>query len=207
MKVQILKTSSFLKKQYCELDFGGVWKDSFGSPERNSRWLIYGKSGEGKTEFSVQLAKYLSGFGKVLYVSREQGPSSSLQQCFARNAMKEVGNKVLLGVDMDFKTLLTVLKKRTKHAAIIIDSIDYMRLTAEEYKVLDQLCKKTVLVFVSWSDNRRPKSSAGKDIEYMCDVKIYVDRYVVLPRSRYGGNAPYVIWEDGAKRHHGWMNR
>lgn len=207
MKVQILKTSSFLKKQYCELDFGGVWKDSFGSPERNSRWLIYGKSGEGKTEFSVQLAKYLSGFGKVLYVSREQGASSSLQQCFARNAMKEVGNKVLLGVDMDFKTLLTVLKKRTKHAAIIIDSIDYMRLTAEEYKVLDQLCKKTVLVFVSWSDNRRPKSSAGKDIEYMCDVKIYVDRYVVLPRSRYGGNAPYVIWEDGAKRNHGWMNR
>ncbi len=207
MKVQILKTNKFLKKQYSKLDFSGIWKDSFGLPERNSRWLIFGKSGEGKTEFSVQLAKYLSAFGKVLYVSREQGDSSSLQQCFARNGMQEVGNQVLLGIDMDFKALLSVLKKRTKHAAIIIDSIDYMRLTADEYKLLDQVCKKTTLIFVSWSDNKRPKSSAGKDIEYMCDVKIYVDRYVVLPRSRYGGNAPYIIWEEGAKKHHGWMNR
>jgi hypothetical protein len=39
----------------------------------------------------------------------------------------------------------------------------------------------------------------AKKIKYMCDVKVEVKDYVAKIRSRFGGNKPFVIWDEGAK--------
>ena len=61
------------------VDFDGAWLASIGMPVLRGTWLIYGGSGSGKTSFCLQLAKYLSQFGRVLYNSLEQGLSPTMQ--------------------------------------------------------------------------------------------------------------------------------
>lgn len=52
---------------------------------------------------------------------------------------------------------------------------------------------------LSWAAGRKPLTQAAKDIEYMVGVKLFVKQYIVYPRSRFGGNQPFVIWEERAR--------
>lgn len=195
------------KKKYKLYEFKGEWKDSFGCPEEGSRWMVYGHSGEGKTDFAVQLANYMSQFGKVLYFSKEQSNKKSIQMCFERHDMFSNKNGSLV-YDEDFNYLIEKLNKRNNYKIVILDSIDYLKFSAKQYQQLDQLYKNKTFVFISWKQGKKPKSSAGKDIEYMVDIKIDVDGYVAKVRGRYEGNLPFVIWEEGAKRSkkHAFLN-
>ncbi len=203
---KIMTTKRFLKKKYKTFSFGGVFLDSFGNPEIGSRWLVYGESGQGKTEFAAQLSKYFTLFGKVLFLSREQGDSSSLQICFARNKFGET-NKLKLAIDYDFESLKKVLQEKRPPKVVVIDSIDYMRLTAMQYQELTELFPGMTFIFIAWAANGKPRSASAKAIEYMCDIKIEVRKYVAFPRSRYGGNEEYIIWADKARQFYPKLNQ
>ena len=41
------------------------------------------------------------------------------------------------------------------------------------------------------------------DVEVDVDIKVRVEGFVAFVRSRYGGNKPFVIWEEGAKKYWG----
>ncbi|MFN8238608.1 MAG: hypothetical protein U0T77_10600 [Chitinophagales bacterium] len=186
------------QKVFDTYDFDGVWKDSFGCPEKNFSTVIYGDSGNGKTDFCVKLAKYMAKFTKVLYVSHEEGISKSIQEAFERNNMKEVSGKVILAEKCTVDEMIEYLKKRNSPGFLIIDSLDYMRLTTDQYKLIRAQCPKKAIAIISWSVNNKPKSQFARDIEYMADIKISVRSFKAHPRSRYGGNKEFVIWN----KHH-----
>lgn len=183
------------------MDFDGEWAASFGKPEKNFASIIYGASGNGKTDFCVKFAKYLANFGKVLYVSHEEGISSTIQEAFERNKMTEVSGRVILAEKATVDDLVEYLKKRNSPQTVIIDSLDYMRLTTDQYKRLRAVFPKKSFIIVTWSNGDKPKSQYARDIEYMVDIKLRVKGYVVYPRCRYGGNAPFIIWPEKAKQH------
>ncbi len=60
-----ISNRNFLNKKYKVAEFEGKWKASFGKPVLNGVWIVYGGSGNGKTSFLLELAKYLTQFGKV----------------------------------------------------------------------------------------------------------------------------------------------
>ena len=134
-------------------------------------------------------------FTKALYVSHEEGISKSIQEAFERNNMKEVSGKVILAEKCNVEELIEYLKKRNSPGCIIIDSLDYMRLTTDQYKLIRASCPKKSIIIVSWSVNNKPKSQYARDIEYMADIKVCVRQYKAYPRSRYGGNKEFVIWD------------
>ncbi|MGL4346714.1 MAG: hypothetical protein ACRCR9_01340 [Chitinophagaceae bacterium] len=107
--------------------------EHFGNPEWKSTWLVFGKSGSGKTEFSMQLARYMSEHGRVEYVSSEQADSSGLQKAWKRNEMHKYDN-VYLVYDTTKEDIFKLIKMRGKHTCIIIDSIDYSKIRVEGYK-------------------------------------------------------------------------
>lgn len=187
------------QKVFKLLEFTGRWQESFGKPEFNFSAIIYGESGHGKTDFCVKFAKYLSSFTKVLYFSREEGISATIQEAFARNNMQEVSGKVILASDATFEDLMKYLKKRNSPGCVILDSADYMDLTSKQFKELVDAFPKKSFVVISWSDGKHPKTQAAKDIQYMCDMKIFVNNYRAYPRSRFGGNKPFVIWDKAAE--------
>lgn len=197
-----INAKQFLKRTYEEVDFVGVWEKSFGLPERKSSMLVYGEGKNGKTEFCVQLANYMSLFGKVLYVSKEQGASKSLQNAWKRN---ETRDDVLLGLDADLKDILNAVQRG--YVAVILDSVDYLKLTEEDVKLIYEHQKKTLIVFVAWGDGKKPKTGIASKIYFMVDMIAYVKGFLANCKSRYGGNEEYVVWEKGAKKHWAHLNR
>lgn len=179
-------------------EFNGKWLDSFGNPEKNFSALISGDSGNGKTDFCVKFAKHMAQFVKVLYVSHEEGISKSIQEAFQRNNMHEVSGKVILAEKATVDEIIAYLKKRNSPGFVIIDSLDYMNLTTDQYKLIRANCPKKAIAIISWSKNNKPKSQYAKDIEFMADIKINVSKFKAYARCRYGGNTPFVIWNKSA---------
>ncbi|MEO0626655.1 MAG: hypothetical protein AAFY91_06680 [Bacteroidota bacterium] len=188
--------NDLLKRKFDLYDFDGKWRASFGSPEKNFRALVYGDSGNGKTEFVVQLAKYLARFGKVYFDSFEQGISQSLKDAFIRNDMHEVAGNLVIGDKDSFEDLYYRMGARNSPKFCIIDSLDYMDLTADQYRQLVERYPHKSFIIISWSAGRKPKTQAAKDILYMVDIKIRVYEYKAFVASRFGGCEPYVIWPE-----------
>lgn len=128
--------TQFLDKTFEVYDFKDAWLESFGEPEKNFIMSIYGGSGNGKTEFAMQLTKYLASFTKVLYCSYEQGISKSLQDAIKRNDMEDLKGKVMFASGGIFDDLVERLKRRASAKIVIIDSLDYAKLTLDQFKIL-----------------------------------------------------------------------
>lgn len=187
--------AELLSKKFDAFDFEGKWQDALGDPERNFRCLIYGRPGHGKTEFCMQFAKYLAGFTKVYYNTYEQGVSKSLQCAAQRNDLDEVAGKLIFGNKDTFEEMVERLSSRNSPSVCIIDSRDYMNLTGQQYKMLDQKFPRKAFIVVCWESAGKPKGEHAKAIEFMADIKIHVSNFIAHPRSRYGGHSKYVIWD------------
>lgn len=205
--LQTMSMKRLATKRYKLLGFTGAFADSFGQPQAGSRWLILGKPKQGKTELCIQLFKYMIQFGKAAYYSREQGDSRSLQMAAIRNELDKLPKtKAILLHGGTYEELVVFLAKSKTIKTVVIDSIDYLALTVEQVKYLDDTFKDKTLIFISWSQGKNPKTAAGKALLYIVSIIMDVENYVASPRSRYGGDAPYIIWHDRAKQHHPFLN-
>jgi adenosyl cobinamide kinase/adenosyl cobinamide phosphate guanylyltransferase len=59
-------------------EFTGLWLQAFGKPETSGFWYLGGGEKNGKSTFALMLAKYLTAFDKVLYISAEEGISKDM---------------------------------------------------------------------------------------------------------------------------------
>jgi len=189
--------TEFLTKKFITYPLEGVWKAHLGLPERNFNMLVYGHSGAGKTDYVVKLSKELSPFARILYNSSEEGISATLQEAFIRNNMEQVKGRIIL-VNDNFKDMVERLKKKASPMIVIIDSRDYMNLSTEQFKSLKKLFPRKAFIITCWESGGKPKSQHAKDIEYMCDIKVRVARFKAHPRSRFGGNSIFTIWDKKA---------
>lgn len=199
-----LNAKELLQKIFHILEFTGAWKDSFGEPEKNFTMIIYGKSGNGKTEFAIMLAKYLTRFGKVLYNSFEQGFSKSLQDAIRRQRMDEVSSNFLVTHKEPYDTMVARLKKKKSPKIVFIDSIQYIRLTISQWHELRNMFPGKVFVMIAHAKGDEPEGFHAQKIEFDVDIKVLVKGYQAHPKSRFGGNEPYMIWDDGHRR---WLAR
>lgn len=187
--------SEFLDRKFITYDFRGTWAATFGQPERNMKCIIWGDPGHGKTEFCIKLAKYLAQFTKVYYNSFEQGICKTLQDALIRNDMQEVSGKIVFGDQESFEEMLERLGARNAPQVCIIDSRDYINLTTAQFKTLIDKHPRKVFIVVCWQSAGKPRGEYAKQIAYMCDVKIQVQNFVAYPRSRFGGNQKFIIWD------------
>jgi hypothetical protein len=189
-------------------DFGGAWRDSIGMPVLRGTWLIYGGSGSGKTSFCLQLAKYLSQFGRVLYNSLEQGLSPTMQSAWLAGGMESAGRRVKLLDRESYSDLFERLAKRQSPEVVIIDSINYLRgLRLSDYQLLSQRYRKKLFIIVAHEKGGEPKGALAQAIRYDADVKIRVEGYRAMVTSRYAtaevGGQDYIIWDKGAEGYWG----
>lgn len=187
--------TEFMNRKFDTYEFDNEWLRSFGIPEKNFRMIVYGHSGNGKTEFCLKLAKYLAGFTKVYYNSFEQGISKTLQDAIIRNNMEEVKGKLIFGDKETFAEMVTRLSKRASPRVVFIDSRDYINLTNEQFKMLTKKFSRKAFVIICWESAGKPKGEYAKAIEFMCDIKVNVRAFNAYPRSRFGGNEKFVIWD------------
>ncbi len=179
----------------------GQWRDSLGSPTITGSWLIWGHSGNGKTSFAVQLAKYLTDFGRVAYNSLEEGAGLSLQQAFLRDKTKFSTRHLVIYDQVFYGELVEKLSKRRSPDIIIIDSFQYMGLNFSKYQELKKRFPNKLFIFISHAEGKMPEGRVAKRVRFDASIKIWVEGFKAFPSGRYGGGAPFVIWPDGAEKY------
>jgi len=187
--------TEFLERKFVTYPFEGAWADTFGEPERNMKCIIWGDPGNGKTEFCIQLAKYMAGFTKVYYNSFEQGVCKTLQDALRRNQMQDVAGRVIFGDQETVEEMTHRLSNKNSPSVCIIDSRDYINLTTAQFKTLIDTFPRKCFILICWQSGGKPRGEYAKQIAYMCDVKIQVRDFAAYPRSRFGGNKKFIIWD------------
>lgn len=194
-----VSVDQLLKKKFIEMPFEGKWEASFGVPERSGVWIIWGMSGNGKTNFALQLAKYLTTFGKVIYDTLEEGARKSFQIAVRRANMRSVARHFKILNREHLEDLKVRLRAHKSSHIIFIDSIQYSGLTKKEYIDLKEEFDDKLFIFISHADGKNPKGALADFARYDCDVKIRIEGYKAFPTSRYGGNSEFIIWPEGAQ--------
>lgn len=192
-----------LNKKRITYEFEGPFKDSFGKPERNAIWMVWGQSGNGKTRFLLILTKYLSRFGDVAYNSLEEGDGESFAKALRETDMLQVDGKFRL-IDMEMPDEFRDRLAKKKAAQFgVWDSVQYAGFDYQYYKDMKKLLRKKSLLFISHAQGNNPLGRTAEAIRYDAGIKVHVIGYVAKVVSRYGGNKPFIIWEDGAKKYWG----
>ena len=195
--------AEILKYKPKALPFTGAWFDSFGRPELSGCWLIWGNSGNGKTRFTLRLCKYLAAFGRVAYNSLEEGLSLSMQTAIKGVGMQEVARRFVLLDKEPMDELRARLRQQKSPDVVVIDSIQYSGLDKISAKALVDAFPRKLFIFVSHADGKNPAGRTASAIRFHAGVKLWVEGYrIPVPVSRFkeGKCAPFVIWEEGAKR-------
>lgn len=185
-------------------EFDGSFYAAFDKPEKTGTWFIWGNSGNGKTRFMLQLSKYMTRFGKVLYDSLEEGASRPMQRAFKETGMNEVAGRILL-VKENIEALKIRLRKRKSPEIIIIDSFQYARLNEKKYfDFINEFQDSKLIIFVSQCEGKQPRGSTAVTAMYAASLKIWVEGYRAHSKGRYFGTEPhYTIWEDKAAEY--WL--
>ncbi|MEO0333253.1 MAG: hypothetical protein AAF223_16470, partial [Bacteroidota bacterium] len=172
--------------------------------------VVYGFSGNGKTEFVMQLAKLLSKFGTVIWLSYEQRHGSDLQMATLRNKMEERNGKFLVvdpieNLDADTNLLDDLdayLERRPSVKYVVIDSLDYTGFGWKEYSYLkEKYAGKKSFIFIAHSTKTGSLKKAISDrIIFDGGMGFFVQHFICHPeKNRYGGFTPYVVFEEKAR--------
>lgn len=181
--------------------FTGAWEASLGRPAKSGTWLVWGHSGNGKTSFVMQLAKYLCKFEKVIYDSLEESTGLSVQKSLRRHGMADVARRFVILDREPIEALSERLRRKKSPSVIIVDSLQYSGLTYPAYKKLkEEFSKSKLFIFISHAEGTRPEGRVGRKVEYDADIKIFVEGFKASCKSRFMDRpgVPFIIWEEGA---------
>jgi hypothetical protein len=200
------------QKKYDDVkELSEVMRSSLGDIEDAFDCIIYGASGNGKSNFTIILLKDLIKALKCKceYVAYEEAHAKTIRKMMIErhNMLEELGNVVQITDHYTYAELVKKMERRKSAKIWVIDSIQASRLTSEQCDDLKRKFvlsrKKKIIIYISWAEGKLPQGASAKSVEYYSHIKIRVDGLVAFFKSRYGGNRPFVIWEQGAIAAHG----
>ena len=188
-----------LQKTYTTLPWGGEWACAFGYPSTNETWLIHGPSGSGKSSFVMQLAKELTNYGTVLYVSYEEGVSQSFQQRLQRFHMNEVQGRFRIVTSDTVDELIARLRNRKSPKFVIIDSFQKADWSYEDYTRIRNAFPRKTFIIISQEYKGQPMGKPAGRVKYDAGVKVRCSGYRAYCQGRFipEAGAHYVIWKEG----------
>lgn len=175
-------------------------KRSFGKLVSNFIMIVWGQSGSGKSNFIYEFLKAMMVYGNVLYVSLEEGTEASAQLVVLRHMNAEAhGGKIFFADhEMKYDELVVFLKRKKSPRFVVIDSVQYWDVNYVRYKALKETFPGKTFIFISHAMGKNPDGKTADKIRYDAGIKVHVEGYVANVICRYGGNRPYIIWEEGA---------
>lgn len=189
-----------------ELPLDGEWEAAFGRPSRYERWFIDGESASGKSTFVMLLSRKLCEFGRVDYISLEEGTSLSFKNRIRRLRMQEVAGSFKVVTNVTVAELVERLRRPKSAHFVVIDSVQYLDVRSFERlkKVLLDCFPRKGFVLVSQVYKGRPKGKLADDLRFDCGVKIHTQGYRAYCQGRFAEHAAayYTIWEEGACKYY-----
>ena len=189
-------------KTYKTLPWGGRWAECFGQPEENSTWFISGSSAAGKSSFVMQLARELTKYGQVLYMSYEEGVSQSFQERVKLFEMEKCQGWFRVVTEDTIEDLTVRLKKRHSAKFIIVDSYQESGWEWPETKKLIESFPRKSFIFISMEAKGQPLGKPALRLRYKAGVKVRVVGFRAYCQGRFNPDAgnSFVVWEEGILR-------
>ena len=186
-----------MERELCEFD--GKWLEAVGKPELKGTWCIGGLPKNGKTSFTMQLAKYLTKWHLVAYDSIEEGISASFAETLRRCRMDEVkASRFIVLNNEDIKDIECRLSKRKSPKIVIIDSIQFLGLNTETYLRWKKRFPEKLFIYITHLQGQDPEGKTALKIWRDSDVVIKVEGFRAYPTSRYGGGKAITVSEEKA---------
>ena len=188
----IMNSEELINYRYKTLPFTGAFYDLIGEPSHNAHIVVYGLPKNGKSIFSTQLAKYLAeNFGKVLYVSAEEGFSVTLQKK-ARDFAE--GNP-----NFDFANFRTYEEieeamNNRPYMAVVIDSVNFAKITAEQVEQLKHQNPNTLFITIHQA-TKQGQARGSQEYIHNADTIIRVHEGVATSVGRFNEGGTYVVFE------------
>lgn len=201
-KKRAVSIANLISTNFEIMKFTEQWLEAFGEPEMNGVWIVWASSGNGKTSFCLQLAKYLTQFAIVAYDSLEEGVRQSFKQAVVRTGLKDVSRRFVLLHREPMSELKERLRKRRSPRIVFIDSFQYTGMTKKEYIALKEEFPNKLFIFISHAEGKEPSGKVAKFVRYDADIKIRVEGYKAFPLSRYGGGKEIVISPELAEKYY-----
>jgi len=169
---KIISSQHLKKMEFKALNFQGKWNTLFGYPSTNFHCVIHGMSGEGKSTFAIQFAKYLAdNFGRVIYISGEEGFSKTFKDKFSNNNAE---SKFLDVADLRTFDDINREVPPESYNFIFIDSLDNMKIDADKMKKIRERYKNSALITISQS-TKDGKMRGSYEIVHDCDIAVKVE--------------------------------
>lgn len=197
-----ISVDQLLKKKFKTIKLEGEWAASIGEEVQPSgSWLIHGDSGNGKTTYCLMLSKVLSKHGRVAYNTIEEGARLTFQQAISRQKFTKTQRRKFVILSESIEELRIRLRKQKSPDFVLIDSLQYTFLTKKEYKELIDEFPDKLFIWISHSEGRKPRGKLAQDVEYHADVKMRVEGFKVIIKSRYGGTEDFIVNAERAATH------
>lgn len=203
-----LTVKEVLNKRRPTFPFEGKWADAFGQPERTGVWFIWGRSGNGKTSFVMQLIAELCKYDRVAFDSMEEGDSLSMRQKLVRHGLSNVGSRLHLLNAEPVAELKERLARRKSYNIIVIDSFQYTQMSYRDYILFKERNKDKLIIFISHAKGNAPRGSAAEGVMYDATLKIWVEGFKAFSKGRFiGQTGEFTIWDEGAARYWGEISK
>ena len=176
-----------------------LFRSAFGLPTVNETWLIHGQSGSGKSSFVMQLARKLTEYGTVLFMSYEEGVGQSFQKRIARFKMNEVQGRFRIATADTIEELTARLKCKKSPKFVIIDSFQAAGWEYPETEALIKNFPRKCFIFVSQEHKGQPMGKAAIRLKFFAGVKVRVCGYKAYCQGRFipAPGAYYPVWPEG----------
>lgn len=186
-------------------------REALGEIEDSFTAIIYGDSGNGKTNLLIQLLKEFKNIGNMLYISYEEGHGKTIKDLILRHNLHNELPNLRFSDGESIEELHGMLRKKGSPKVIVIDSWQFSGLTIEDYISLKRAFvfgktnnKRKIFLFISHVNGRHPDGKSALEIKRDANIKIRAEGFMgIVETSRYGSNANIVIWPEGAKKYWG----
>lgn len=144
---RILNSIDICRLEFDVINFNDPWAEFFGFPSKVFHCIIHGQSGNGKSTFAIQLAKYLAdNHGKVFYISGEEGFNKTFKDKLVNN--DAFSPNLNVGDFRRFEDAADEIR-RGGYKFVFIDSLDTMKIGPDMLRKIKQSLKGIALITIS----------------------------------------------------------
>ena len=202
--IKIANSNDLAKMKFASLPFTGEWKNFIGLPEENFAAMVWGKPKQGKSYFSIRFAKYLSNFGRVLYIAAEEGFGLTLQ--------KKLKDMNASGENLDFAEAneinidgLSQAIHANKYKFVVFDSYNKLKMNHLQIELLRKANPSTAFVIISQA-TKDGNYKGSQELEHDMDVIINVENGVATQYGRFNQGGEFHIFNDKTNERTNWSS-
>jgi hypothetical protein len=186
---ETMSATEIAQMDFKVIPFYGEFEELCGQPADPFHCMVFGRPKQGKSIFSFQFARFLSEFGKVLYIASEEGFGGTLKKKIDDYDLADNSNVTF----SDARGIEQMRKVIPGNKFVFIDSVNYARLEVEDVENLKKEFRDTSFITIQQA-TKGGQFRGSQEYAHNCDIIIEVIQGVAYQTGRFQAASEYKVW-------------